>query len=214
MIVWAYVVALVSAWTHTVEATVEQASLGTTGDGQAVEIYTLSNESGARARVMTYGGILTELWVPDRDGALGDVVLGFDNLAQYETENPYFGCITGRVANRIAEGQFTLDGTTYSVAVNNGPNHLHGGIKGFDKVVWDADVVEQPDGEALRLRYTSPNGEEGYPGTLSVEVTYVLTRENALRIEYEATTDQATPINLTNHSYFNLAGGGLSLIHI
>ena len=214
MRIWAYVVALVSAWNHTVEATVEQASFGTTGDGQAVEIYTLSNDSGARARVMTYGGILTELWVPDRDGALGDVVLGFDNLAQYETENPYFGCITGRVANRISEGQFTLDGTTYSVAVNNGPNHLHGGIKGFDKVVWDADVVEQPDGEALRLRYTSPDGEEGYPGTLSVAVTYVLTRENALRIEYEATTDQATPINLTNHSYFNLAGGGDVLDHI
>lgn len=210
----ACVLALVAATVCRVEAAVQRESFGTTDEGRAVERYTLSNERGMQVRAITYGGIITEVLVPDRDGALGDVVLGFDNLAQYERENPYFGCITGRVANRIANGRFTLDGQTYEVAVNNGPNHLHGGIKGFDKVVWDAEVVERADGEALRLRYVSKDGEEGYPGTLAVAVTYVLTTDGALRIEYEATTDRATPVNLTNHSYFNLAGSGDVLDHI
>jgi aldose 1-epimerase len=206
--------AMVAAVTCRVEAQVERASFGTTADGRSVDSYTMTNAQGAQARVITYGGILTQLLVPDRDGKLGDVVLGFETLEQYEQESPYFGCITGRVANRIAGGRFELDGETYSVAVNNGPNHLHGGIKGFDKVVWDATVVERAGGQALRLTYTSPDGEEGYPGALAVAVTYVLTDDNTLRIEYEATTDRATPVNLTNHSYFNLAGQGDVLDHI
>jgi len=201
-------------FTTTGEAKVERESFGKTSDGRAVARYTLKNDSGALARIITYGGILTELAVKDRDGQLGDVVLGFDNIQQYETENPYFGCIAGRVANRIAGGAFELDGQTYELAVNNGPNHLHGGIKGFDKVVWDAEEVAHEDGDALRLTYLSKDGEEGYPGNLTVAVTYVLTRDNVLRIDYEATTDKATPINLTNHSYFNLAAGGDVLGHI
>ncbi len=196
------------------EAKVERDSFGSTGDGQAVERYTLKNSSGSSVSIITYGGIVTQLRVKDRDGNLGDVVLGFDNLGQYETENPFFGCIAGRVANRIAGGKFTLDGQTYELAVNNGPNHLHGGLKGFDKVVWNAEEVQRDEGAAVRLTYFSKDGEEGYPGNLSVAVTYVLTHDNALRIEYEATTDKATPINLTNHSYFNLAGSGDMLGHI
>jgi aldose 1-epimerase len=199
-------------FTAIAEAKVQRDSFGKTRDGRAVARYTLENDSGTQARIITYGGIITELLVKDRDGQLADIVLGFDNIKQYETENPYFGCIAGRVANRIAGGAFALDGKTYTLAVNNGPNHLHGGIKGFDKVVWDAKEVMHPDGEAVRLSYLSKDGEEGYPGNLKVAVTYILTRDNALRIDYEATTDQATPINLTNHSYFNLAGGGRDVL--
>lgn len=202
-----YIVLATLYFTALAEAKVERDSFGKTSDGRAVSRYTLENAHGTLARIITYGGIISELQVKDRDGQLADVVLGFDNIEQYETENPYFGCITGRVANRIAGGAFTLDGKEYKLAVNNGPNHLHGGIKGFDKVVWNAEEVAHPEGEAVRLSYLSKDGEEGYPGNLKVSVTYVLTRDNALRIDYEATTDQATPINLTNHSYFNLAGG-------
>ena len=183
-------------------------SFGKTGDGQSVERFTLTNGNGMVARVMNYGATLTELLVRDRDGELGDVVLGFDNFAQYEKESPYFGCTTGRVANRIAKGKFSLDGVDYEVAVNDGPNHLHGGLKGLDKVMWEGEAVERGDGPAVRFTYLSLDGEEGYPGNLSIAVTYVLTQEDELRIEYEATTDRATPINLTNHSYFNLAGEG------
>ena len=187
---------------------------GETNDGQAVERFTLTNGNGLVARVMTYGATLTELLVPDRDGKLGDVVLGFDGFAQYEKESPYFGCTTGRVANRIAGGRFTLDGVHYELAVNDGPNHLHGGLKGFDKVIWKGEAVEKAEGPAVRFTYLSPDGEEGYPGNMSVSVIYVLTQDDALRIEYQATTDKATPINLTNHSYFNLAGSGDILGHI
>ena len=196
------------------EAKVSKDVFGTTAAGQQVDRYTLENGNGLIARVITYGGILTELLVPDREGALGDVVLGFDNLGQYEKENPYFGCITGRVANRIAGGKLVVDGEEYEVAVNNGPNHLHGGIVGFDKVIWDAEERTTDLGPAVILSYLSKDGEEGYPGNLQVQVAYVLTNNDELLIEYTATTDKATPINLTNHSYFNLAAGGDVLGHI
>ena len=182
---------------------IQKAAFGRLPDGMAVDLYTLTNANGLVAKVMNYGTIITELHVPDRKGVLGDVVLGFDNLAQYAKGHPCFGCTVGRVANRIAKGRFTLDGKTYVLAVNNGPNHLHGGLKGFDKKVWKA---EPQSGAAVKFAYTSPDGEEGYPGTLAVAVTMTLTDANELRLDYRATTDRATPVNLTNHSYFNLAG--------
>ena len=181
---------------------------GTTPDGKSVSLFTLRNSNGMEARITNYGGIVVSLLVPDKDGKLGDVVLGYDSLADYVRSNPYFGCIAGRYANRIAKGLFTLNGVQYHLAVNNGPNHLHGGLKGFDKVVWDAEPAESPDGPSLKLTYLSKDGEEGYPGDLSVTVIYTLTDENELRINYKATTDKPTIVNLTNHSYFNLAGAG------
>lgn len=196
------------------EPGVRKAPFGKLPDGTEVDLYTLTNARGMVAKVATYGGIVTELHVPDRNGKLGDVVLGFDNLEAYVKGHPYFGCITGRVANRIANGKFTLDGKEYTLAVNNGPNHLHGGIKGFDKAVWAARIL--PNSETrpgVELTYTSPDGEEGYPGNLKVTVRYILTPNNALRIEYEAATDKPTIVNLTNHSYFNLAGKGDVLEH-
>jgi aldose 1-epimerase len=189
-------------------AGVQKSAFGKTSDGTAVDLYVLTNGHGVTAKVTTYGAILTELHVPDRDGQLGDVVLGFDNLDGYRAGHPYFGATVGRVANRIARGRFTLDGKEYRLATNNGPNALHGGKKGFDKVVWQAEAVPGSGGPAVRLRYRSPDGEEGYPGNLDVVVTYTLTDDNAVRIDYEATTDKPTPVNLTNHSYFNLAGAG------
>lgn len=183
---------------------VDSTAWGTTKDGTAVEQYTLTNAAGMQAKIITYGGIVTHLLAPDRDGKLGDVVLGFDDLDGYLKGHPYFGALIGRVGNRIAKGKFTLDGKEYTLAVNNGPNALHGGLKGFDKKVWRARPAE--DGNALHLTYESPDGEEGYPGNLSVSVTYTLTPANELRINYTATTDKATPVNLTNHSYFNLRG--------
>jgi aldose 1-epimerase len=178
---------------------------GKTTDGQAVELYVLKNGT-TTARIMTYGAIITDLDVADRDGKPGDVVLGFDSLEGYLGKSPYFGAVVGRVANRIAKGKFTLGGKGYTLAVNNGPNALHGGLKGFDKVVWKAEEVDCPDGPSVRLSYVSKDGEEGYPGNLSVSVTYTVTADNALRLQYTATTDKATPINLSNHSYFNLNG--------
>lgn len=189
-------------------ARITKSSFGKLPDGTPVEQYTLTNASGSFCKIITYGGIITELQVPDKNGKLGDVVVGFDNLEQYLGSHPYFGAITGRFANRIAKGKFTLDGKTYSLAINNGPNALHGGLKGFDKVVWNAATSESKDGATLKLDYTSADGEEGFPGTLKVTVTYMFTDKNELRIDYDAVTDKATPINLTNHSYFNLAGGG------
>ncbi|MBP8605873.1 MAG: galactose mutarotase [Phycisphaerae bacterium] len=188
---------------------VGKAFFGTTSDGQKVDCFTLNNARGRIAKIITYGGIVTELWMPDRKGVLDDVVLGFDNLADYETKSPYFGCITGRYANRIAEGRFTLDGVEYSgLAINNGANHLHGGIKGFDKVVWQAEPFENAEGKGVKLHYLSRDMEEGYPGNLDVTVTYTLTDADELKIEYAAVTDKPTVCNLTNHSYFNLAGHG------
>jgi aldose 1-epimerase len=185
---------------------------GKVDEGKPVDIYTLTNKNGMIARVMTLGATLVDLHVPDKNGTPANVVLGFDTAQDYQTDrNQYFGCTTGRVANRIAKGRFTLDGKEYQLAINNGPNHLHGGTKRpLAKVVWEfASLVEQgPDGSAVTFRYVSPDGEEGYPGTLRTHVTYALNERNELRIKYEATTDKATPISLTNHSYFNLAGAG------
>jgi aldose 1-epimerase len=175
--------------------------------GEPVHAYTLTNPSGASATILTLGGIVTSLRVPDRHGAFADVVLGFDNLAAYVAGHPYFGAIAGRVAGRITAGRFTLDGVTYPLAINNDPNHLHGGLRGFDKHVWSATPVTRPDGaDSLRLTRLSPDGEEGYPGNVTVAVTYTLTADHTLVIDSEASTDRATPFTLTHHSYFNLSG--------
>ena len=183
-------------------------SFGTLPDGSPVSLYTLTNRFGLEAKIMNYGGILVSLRVPDRNGNLGDIVLGYDSLAQYVNNNgPYFGALIGRYGNRIGKGKFTLNGKTYTLATNNGENHLHGGIKGFDKVLWTVDE-QKSNGSKLVLSYVSKDGEEGYPGTLTVRVTYTLTPENGLRIDYEATTDKPTVVNLTHHSYFNLRGAG------
>jgi aldose 1-epimerase len=185
-------------------AAVDKKEFGKTSDGTTVEEYTLTNKIGVKAKVITYGATLTELQVPDKDGKMADVVLGFDDMKGYLGNNPFFGSTVGRVANRIAKGKFTLDGKEYTLAINNGPNALHGGKKGFDKVVWKAEPIK--DAAAVKFTYTSADGEEGYPGKLTATVTYTLTDKNELRLEYTATTDKATPVNLTNHSYFNLAG--------
>jgi aldose 1-epimerase len=187
------------------QRSVERMDFGKTADGTPVELYVLTNGK-MTAKVMTYGAILTELLVPDRNGKIGDVVLGFDNLASYLAGHPHFGATTGRVANRVAKGTFTLDGKEYKLAINNGPNSLHGGLKGFDKKVWRAEDTSGPAGSAVKLSYTSPDGEEGYPGNLTATVTYTVTADQALKIEYTAVTDKATPVNLTNHTYFNLGG--------
>ena len=191
------------------DVSVTVAPYGTLADGTAIDQYTLANQRGMTVKIITYGGIVTEINTPDRKGKTANVALGFDNLADYVAKSPYFGAIIGRYANRIAKGTFTLDGTTYHLPINNGVNSLHGGIMGFDKHVWSATIVPPAHGEAgLKLSYTSVDGEEGYPGTLKVDVTYTLTSSNDLRIDYHATTDAPTIINLTNHTYFNLAGEG------
>jgi aldose 1-epimerase len=197
----------------TKETTLTREPFGITAQGDSVEIFTLRNTNGVTMRVMTYGGIITSLSVPDRNGTMADIVLGHDSLAGYLREHPYFGAIVGRYANRIAKGRFTLDGKQYSLAVNNGLNALHGGVRGFDKVVWTPEPFDRAGERGVILRYTSPDGEEGYPGTLTAKVTYTLTDSNTVLIDYEATTDKATPINLTQHSYFNLAGSGDILGH-
>jgi len=181
---------------------------GKTKDGEAVEIYTFKNAHGVTARVMTYGATLTEMHVPDKAGNFADVTLGFSDLASYLKGHPFFGSTTGRYANRIAGGRFTLNGKEYKLAVNNGPNSLHGGLKGFDKVVWKAKEIESHRGPAVQFDYVSADGEEGYPGKLTVSVVYTLTNDNELRIDYRAETDKPTVVNLTNHAYWNLAGDG------
>jgi len=188
------------------EATVETTKFGTLDDGTAVEMLTLKNAKGATAKVITYGATLTELWVPDRDGKMGDVVLGFDNLKGYVGNHPWFGATVGRVANRIAKGKFTLDGKEYSLEINNPPNNLHSGQKGISRVVWKAEPLHEPHAAAARFTYLSPDGDGGFPGNLSITVIYRLTDNNELQIDYTAKTDKATPVNLTNHSYFNLSG--------
>ena len=177
-----------------------------TPDGQLVEIVTLRSPIGVEMTVLTYGGIIATLKTPDRSGALDDIVLGFDKLESYIKESPYFGCLIGRYGNRIAKGKFTLDGTPYTLATNNGPNHLHGGIKGWDKVIWASEPFQNATSSGVALTYTSKDGEEGYPGTVKAKVTYTLTDMGQLVVDYSATTDKATVINLTQHSYFNLAG--------
>jgi aldose 1-epimerase len=175
-------------------------------DGRQVSLFTLRNPRGMEARVTNYGGIITHLFVPDRDGNMDDVVLGYDSLAGYLEASPYFGSIIGRYGNRIAGGTFALDGVTYDLARNNGPNHLHGGLKGFDKVVWEAEPFERSGARGIVFSYTSEDGEEGYPGTLRARVTYTLTDNDELIFDYHATTDKPTPVNLTQHTYFNLEG--------
>ena len=179
---------------------------GTLASGESAQLFTLRNAHGIEVQLTNYGGIITSLKTPDRAGRLSDIVLGYDNLAAYVANSPYFGAIVGRYANRIARGHFTLDGTTYTLAVNNGPNSLHGGLRGFDKVVWKARPFQNQEGQGVTLDYTSPDGEEGYPGTLHATVTYTLTADDRLIVDYHATTDKATPINLSQHSYWNLAG--------
>jgi aldose 1-epimerase len=187
------------------KAGVQKQAFGKTPDGTEVDLYVLTNGRGMTAKVITYGGIVTELLAPDRDGKADNVVLGFDNLKDYLAGHPFFGALAGRVANRIAKAKFTLDGKEYRLAANNGPNSLHGGKKGFDKVVWKAEPIMASAAVGVELRYLSPDGEEGYPGNLSAKVTYYLTNSNELKIDYVATTDKATPVNLTHHGYFNLA---------
>ncbi len=198
---------------NTPKGTITKADFGKTQDGQPVEIYTLRNSRGMEAKIMTYGGIVTSLKTPDRNGKYADVVLGYDNLDSY-TNSPYFGALIGRYGNRIAHGQFTLGGTIYTLATNNGANSLHGGLKGFDKVVWTAKPLPTAHGPALILTYISKGGEEGYPGNLAVTATYAVTEDNELKVDFMATTDTKTVCNLTHHSYFNLRGSGDVLGHI
>jgi aldose 1-epimerase len=184
---------------------VTRTPFGNLPDGAPVELFIITNARGLEVRAMTYGGTIVSLRVPDRQGRLDDIVLGYDTAAEYARSNsPYFGAIVGRYGNRIAKGQFTLDGVLYKLATNNGPNHLHGGVKGFDKVLWRGE----PQQDGVAFSYSSADREEGYPGTLTARVSYRLTERNELTIEYEATTDRATVVNLTQHSYFNLAGQG------
>jgi aldose 1-epimerase len=188
-------------------------NFGRLPSGESIDEYTLSNSRGLSAKVITFGGIVTELHVPDRQGKSADVVLGFSTLEQYVAGHPYFGAITGRIAGRLTHGKFSLEGKNYTLAINNAPNHLHGGETGLDKRVWAAEIVKHASGsDALRLSYLSPDGEEGYPGNLRLAVTYTVTEANALAIDYEATTDKATLLNPTNHAYFNLAGEGSARI--
>jgi len=188
---------------------VQKTRFGETPDGQQVDLYTLTNANGAKVTIMNYGATVVSIEVPDRNGNVADVTLGYDTLDEYfATNNPYFGAVVGRYGNRIAKGKFTLDGVEYQLATNNGENHLHGGVKGFDKVVWDAEAVQSDDGPGVKLSYLSKDGEEGYPGNLSCSVKYTLTAENEMKLEYEAETDKPTVLNLTNHTYFNLRGQG------
>ena len=190
-------------------ASIQQARFGTLPSGEQVSVFTLTNAAGMTVKILDFGGIITEIHVPDRDGVFGDVALGFDTLEPYLTDSPYFGALIGRYGNRIAGGRFTLDGQDYALPVNNGKNHLHGGVPGFDRVQWQSRI----DGDALVLRYHSADGEQGYPGNLDVTVRYSLDEDNELAVHFNAVTDRATPVNLTQHSYFNLAGGGSILDH-
>ena len=198
------------------KAGITQKPYGKMPDGTAVDEYTLTNANGMTMKVITLGGIVTELHVPDKAGKFADVCLGCSNLEEYLEGHPFFGAIAGRVGNRIAKGKFTLDGKEYTLAINNPPNHLHGGKKGFDKMVWKAEAADLGDRKTVVLKYTSKDGEEGYPGNLDVTVTYVLNDANEWQIAYKATTDKATPINLTQHAYFNLGGhdSGTILDHL
>jgi aldose 1-epimerase len=183
-------------------------SFGKTPDGQSVDLYVLTNKSGAEISITNYGGAVVSIKVPDRNGKFADVVLGYDNVDGYVNDKSHFGGIIGRYGNRIAHAHFVLDGKTYTLAKNNGENSLHGGVKGFDKAIWTARILHAKDAQSLELSYLSKDGEEGFPGNLNVSVIYTLKDDNALRIAYSATTDKKTVLNLTNHSYFNLAGQG------
>ncbi|GET23788.1 aldose epimerase family protein [Prolixibacter sp. NT017] len=191
---------------------------GTTPKGEKVFLYKLRNDNGVTVKITNYGGIITSIETPDKTGKTDNIALGFSELEDYVSEEylagcPYFGCIAGRYANRIANGKFTLDGQEYKLAVNNGPNHLHGGLTGFDKVLWAPHKIEKPDMVGVELKYRSIHMEEGYPGNLDVTVTYTLNHKNELGIEYKAETDHTTVVNLTNHTYFNLTGNRENILH-
>jgi aldose 1-epimerase len=189
---------------------IKKEPFGTLSDGTEVALYTLVNDQGMKATITNYGGIVVSLLTPDRDGTPGDVVLGFDTLQEYAEHNPYFGCLVGRYGNRIANAKFTLDGVEFALEQGQDGHHLHGGFRGgFDKKVWASRAGETANGPALELTYTSPDGEAGYPGTLSTQIVYTLSEGNALKIDYRATTDKPTVVNLTNHSYFNLSAGAV-----
>ncbi len=188
-------------------------SFGTLSTGEQIDIYTLKSSTGIEAKIMTYGGAVVSIKTPDKVGQLGEVTLGFDNLADYETHRVFFGATIGRFGNRIADGKFSIGENEYQLATNDGDNHLHGGVVGYDRVVWNAEIIEDAVNPGLKLTYLSKDGEEGYPGNLNIVVTYAL-KGNDLQIDYEATTDQATPVNLTNHTFYNLAGEGTILDHI
>jgi aldose 1-epimerase len=198
----------------TSEGSIMKEPFGKTSDGQAVDIYTLRGTNGMEARIMTYGGTLVSLKVPDKSGNFGDVVLGCDSVDAYQKQSGYLGALIGRYGNRIAKGQFTLDGKTYQLDINNPPNSLHGGTNGYDKVIWTAKPVTTDSGPSLELTYVSKDGEEGYPGKLKIKAVYKLTDDNSLRIEFTATTDKDTVVNLTGHSYWNLAGKSNILDHV
>jgi aldose 1-epimerase len=187
---------------------VSRSTFGRLPDGRSVDLFTLWNGSGIEIRAISYGAILLSIKTPDRHGRLGDIALGFDGLEGYLTRSRFFGAVVGRYGNRIARGRFTLDGTTYQLATNNGANHIHGGVRGFDKVLWDGEPFERDGDAGVTLSYTSADGEEGYPGTVKAKVVYTVTPANELVVDYEATTDRPTPLNLTQHTYFNLGGEG------
>lgn len=188
------------------QASIERHPFGTLSSGEQVEEYTLSSGAGVTVSILTWGGIIRTIKTPDKTGAIADIALGYDSLRPYEERHPYFGTITGRFANRIAKGRFTLDGVEYTLAINNEPNHLHGGINGFDRKNWRAETSSSPESVSLTLTAVSPDGDEGYPGEVRASVRYTLSRDNNLRVDYSARSSKATPINLTNHTYFNLAG--------
>lgn len=206
---WILVLTCAAACTSTApHPAVTRAPFGRLPDGRSVELFTMRNGHGIEVRAMTYGAIITSLRTPDRNGIAADIVLGFDSLSAYLAGSPYFGAVVGRFANRIAGGRFTLDGVSYRLARNNGPNSLHGGERGFDKVLWSGESFQTDSTAGMTFRYVSPDGEEGYPGTVRVSVTYTLTARNELTIDYDATSDKATPINLSQHTYWNLHGDG------
>lgn len=192
---------------------IDSAPFGTLPDGRAAQLFTLTNRNGLVVKITNYGGIITELHTPDRDGFFTDITHGYDDVAPYATDSPYFGALIGRFGNRIAKGRFELDGRTVQLDVNDGANHLHGGAEGFHKVLWEAAPFSRGDACGLTLSYLSPDGEQGYPGNLTVTVVYTLTDANELQVDYRAVTDQPTPVNLTQHAYFNLAGHGSVLAH-
>ena len=203
-----FILALCGAATLIGKPDATKTAYGKTPDGTAVHEYTLTSDSGMVVKLIDYGAIVTELWAPDREGKMEDIVLGYDNLDDYIAVTPYFGAIVGRYGNRIASGQFSIDGESYELATNNDANHLHGGIVGFDKVVWKSEAYANKDAAGVKLRYLSKDGEEGYPGNLDVTVVYELTNNNELVVKYEASTDKPTVVNLTHHGYWNLRGAG------
>jgi aldose 1-epimerase len=202
--------AVTNSWSKTQgsKTTMQKRDFGKTEDGQQIDLYTLTNKNGMEVAITNFGGTVVSLKVPDKDGKFADIVLGYDDVSGYESGKAFLGATVGRYANRIAGGKFVLDGTTYTLPTNDGPNTLHGGLKGFSKRVWTAKDVSGPSGQALQLTYLSKDGEEGFPGSLSAKVVFTLTNTNQLKIDYSATTDKDTVINLTNHSYFNLSGQG------